>query len=209
MKRPIPPSFTSRPSKARTTSINCATTWKSSGCPEQETIVNPDELVAQFGADGARLSDVLPGGIRRPGTTAGSKAPALVAGRGKIGCADYARADGRVGHARFAAKPTRTIRKVTQDLDDFSLTRPWPRLWNCAIPYWRQQRAANVNRVAWDEAVDMLLLLLAPFRPTSRRSCGRDAASLIAFTSSPGRSGTKEVARGDGEPCRADQRQNA
>ena len=62
-------------------------------------------------------------------------------------------------------KVHQTIRKVGEDLETFSFNTAIAALMELRNAISESQRAQNVTREAWDEAVDGLLLLLAPIAP--------------------------------------------
>ncbi|MBP6015371.1 MAG: leucine--tRNA ligase [Candidatus Promineofilum sp.] len=132
-------------------------------------VVNPDELVAQFGADTVRAYLMFfakwdQGG---PWNYGGIKGPQrLLQDVWEVGQADYV--PGLMDESATRAlrrKAHQTIRKVTQDLDEFSFNTAVAAIMELRNTIVAAQRAAMVSREAWDEAVDTLLLLLAPISP--------------------------------------------
>jgi leucyl-tRNA synthetase len=67
----------------------------------------------------------------------------------------------------------KTLKKVTEDIDEFK--------WNTVISSlmefnnYGQARDTAWSEPAWDEAIDMLLLMMAPAMPHIAESCGRRA----------------------------------
>jgi leucyl-tRNA synthetase len=132
-------------------------------------VVNPDELVAQFGADTVRAYLMFfakwdQGG---PWNYGGIKGPQrLLQDIWEIGRAPYSPASVDDSATRALRRKThQTIRKVTQDLDEFSFNTAVAAVMELRNTILSAQRVSNVNREAWDEAVDTILLLLAPISP--------------------------------------------
>ena len=132
-------------------------------------VVNPDELVAQFGADTVRAYLMFfakwdQGG---PWNYGGIKGPQrLLQDVWEMGRADYAPGQTDESATRALRRKThQTIRKVTQELDEFSFNTAVAAIMELRNTIVAAQRAANVSCEAWDEAVDTLLLLLAPISP--------------------------------------------
>ena len=132
-------------------------------------VVNPDELVAQFGADTVRAYLMFfakwdQGG---PWNYGGIKGPQrLLQDVWEIGRAEYSPVKEDAAATRALRRKThQTIRKVTQDLDEFSFNTAVAAIMELRNTITAAQRAADVSLAAWDEAVDTLLLLLAPISP--------------------------------------------
>ena len=132
-------------------------------------VVNPDELVAQFGADTVRAYLMFfakwdQGG---PWNYGGIKGPQrLLQDVWEIARAAYAPRQEEESATRALRRKThQTIRKVTEDLDEFSFNTAVAAVMELRNTILTAHRAANVSLVAWDEAVDNLLLLLAPISP--------------------------------------------
>jgi leucyl-tRNA synthetase len=132
-------------------------------------VVNPDELVEQFGADTVRAYLMFfakwdQGG---PWNYDGIKGPQrLVQDVWEIGRADYRpKAEDPAATRALRRKTHQTIRKVTEDLEDFSFNTAVAAIMELRNAILQVQRVAAVSRAAWDEAVDSLLLLLAPISP--------------------------------------------
>ena len=132
-------------------------------------VVNPDELVAQFGADTVRAYLMFfakwdQGG---PWNYGGIKGPQrLLQDVWEMGRADYAPGQEDDAATRALRRKThQTIRKVTQDLDEFSFNTAVAAIMELRNTMLAALRAAAVSRAVWDEAVDTILLLLAPISP--------------------------------------------
>ena len=132
-------------------------------------VVNPDELVAQFGADAVRAYLMFfakwdQGG---PWNYGGIKGPQrLLQDVWAIGGYDYR--PGTVDETATRAlrrKTHQTIRKVTADMEDFSFNTAVAAIMELRNTILGAQREATVTREAWDEAVETMLLLLAPISP--------------------------------------------
>ena len=132
-------------------------------------VVNPDELVAQFGADTVRAYLMFfakwdQGG---PWNYGGIKGPQrLLQDIWEMGRAAYSPASVDDSATRALRRKThQTIRKVTQDLDEFSFNTAVAAIMELRNTILGAERVSNVSREAWDEAVDTILLLLAPISP--------------------------------------------
>jgi leucyl-tRNA synthetase len=132
-------------------------------------VVNPDELVAQFGADTVRAYLMFfakwdQGG---PWNYAGIKGPQrLLQDVWEIGRAEYEPKGVDEAASRALRRKThQVIRKVTQDMEEFSFNTAVAAIMELRNTIVASQRASNVSRETWDEAVDSLLLLLAPISP--------------------------------------------
>jgi leucyl-tRNA synthetase len=132
-------------------------------------VVNPDELVAEFGADTVRAYLMFfakwdQGG---PWNYGGIKGPQrLMQDVWEIAQADYRPAkDDEAASRALRRKTHQTIRKVTVDLEEFSFNTAVAALMELRNAILAAQRETTVSREAWDEAVDSLLLLLAPISP--------------------------------------------
>jgi leucyl-tRNA synthetase len=132
-------------------------------------VVNPDELVAQYGADTVRTYLMFfakwdQGG---PWNYEGIKGPQrLLQDIWDIGRTDYVPISIDESASRALRRKThQVIRKVTQDLEDFSFNTAIAGLMELRNALLAAQRAANVHVETWSEAVDSLLLLIAPVSP--------------------------------------------
>ena len=131
-------------------------------------VVNPDELVAQFGADTVRAYLMFfakwdQGG---PWNYEGIKGPQrLLQDVWEIGQAQYTPGDDAAASRTLRRKTHQVIRKVTQDLDDFSFNTAVAAIMELRNAILAAQREGGADRAAWNEAVESLLLLLAPVSP--------------------------------------------
>jgi len=132
-------------------------------------VVNPDELVDQFGADTVRAYLMFfakwdQGG---PWNYGGIKGPQrLLQDVWEIGQADYQPQSVDDSATRALRRKThQTIQRVTQDLDEFSFNTAVAAIMELRNAILAAQKEAAASRDAWDEAVDTMLLLLAPISP--------------------------------------------
>ena len=131
-------------------------------------VVNPDELVAQYGADTVRAYLMFfakwdQGG---PWNYEGIKGPQrLLQDVWEIAQAQYAGGDDDTASRALRRKTHQVIRKVTQDLQDFSFNTAVAAIMELRNTVVVAQREGRANRAAWEEAVESLLLLLAPVSP--------------------------------------------
>jgi len=132
-------------------------------------VVNPDELVGQFGADTVRAYLMFfakwdQGG---PWSYGGIKGPQrLLQDVWEIGRAAYeARSEDASASRNLWRKTHQTIRKVTEDMESFSFNTAVAAIMELRNAILAARRENKVSRDAWDEAVDTLLLLLAPVSP--------------------------------------------
>ncbi len=132
-------------------------------------VVNPDELVAQFGADTVRAYLMFfakwdQGG---PWNYEGIKGPQrLLQDVWELAQAEYRPVTPDEAASRALCRKThQVIRKVTQDLDEFSFNTAVAAIMELRNALVAAQRAAAVDAAGWNEAVDALLLLLAPISP--------------------------------------------
>ena len=132
-------------------------------------VVAPDNLVAQYGADAVRTYLMFfakwdQGG---PWNYDGIKGPQrLVNDVWEMASAAYA--PGQVDETATRAlrrKTHQTIRKLTQDFETFSFNTAVAAIMELRNTITEAQRKRNVTQAAWDEAIDNLLLLLAPIAP--------------------------------------------
>jgi leucyl-tRNA synthetase len=132
-------------------------------------VVNPDELVAQYGADTVRtylmfFSKWDQGG---PWNYEGIKGPQrLMQDVWEIGQHRFTSREVDESATRALRRKThQTIRKVTEELDEFSFNTAVAAIMELRNAILTAQRERKVDIGAWDEAVDSLLLLLAPMAP--------------------------------------------
>ncbi|MAT97212.1 MAG: leucine--tRNA ligase [Anaerolineaceae bacterium] len=132
-------------------------------------VVAPDELVDKFGADTVRTYLMFfakwdQGG---PWNYDGIKGPQrLLNDVWEIGTHDYksGQVDDEANRA-LRRKTHQVIRKVTQDLEGFSFNTAVAAIMELRNSITDAQKAKNVSVDIWNEAVDSLLLVLAPIAP--------------------------------------------
>jgi len=133
-------------------------------------VVAPDGEVAKYGADAFRcqLMFVGPwdqGGPYNPTGMAGivrwlNRLWSLVTDPVRFG------GPSQVGDARELRRTThKTIREATQDVEEFRFNTMISRLMEQTTAMQKARDAGPVDRGAWDEAVDVALLLTAPLAP--------------------------------------------
>ncbi len=132
-------------------------------------VVAPDELVAQYGADTVRAYLMFfarweQGG---PWNYDGIKGPQrLLYDVWDVATHDYV--PGNVDETADRAhnrKTHQSIRKVTEDMESFSFNTAVAAIMELRNAITDAKKAANVSPETWNEAVDNLLLLLAPISP--------------------------------------------
>jgi leucyl-tRNA synthetase len=132
-------------------------------------VVAPDALVDKFGADTVRTYLMFfakwdQGG---PWNYDGIKGPQrLLNDVWEIGTHDYA--PGQVtdeANRTLRRKTHQVIRKVTQDLEGFSFNTAVAAIMEHRNSILEAKKAKNVSAAVWNEAVDSLLLVLAPIAP--------------------------------------------
>jgi leucyl-tRNA synthetase len=132
-------------------------------------VVAPDALVDKFGADTVRTYLMFfakwdQGG---PWNYDGIKGPQrLLNDVWEIGTHDYA--PGQVAdeaNRTLRRKTHQVIRKVTQDLEGFSFNTAVAAIMEHRNSILDAKKARNVSLDVWNEAVDSLLLVLAPIAP--------------------------------------------
>ena len=132
-------------------------------------VVAPDELVERYGADTVRTYLMFfakwdQGG---PWNYDGIRGPQrFLQDVWEVAQADYRpQAVDEQATRDLRRKTHQTIRKVGQDIEEFSFNTAIAALMELRNAIGDAQRAGRVSQEAWDEAVDSLLLLLAPFAP--------------------------------------------
>jgi leucyl-tRNA synthetase len=132
-------------------------------------VVAPDALVDQYGADTVRTYLMFfakwdQGG---PWNYAGIKGPQrFLQDVWAIAQVEYNPGqEAETATRNLRRKTHQTIRKVGRDLESFSFNTAVAALMELRNALQDAQREANVSTAAWDEAVENLLLLLAPFAP--------------------------------------------
>jgi leucyl-tRNA synthetase len=132
-------------------------------------VVAPDELVDKYGADTVRTYLMFfakwdQGG---PWNYDGIKGPhRLVQDVWDLGHHVYSpTGEDETASQALRRKTHQTTRKVSRDIESFSFNTAVAALMELRNSLTAAQRQANVSADAWHEAVDTLLLLLAPFAP--------------------------------------------
>lgn len=132
-------------------------------------VVAPDDLVQEFGTDTVRTYLMFfakwdQGG---PWNYAGIRGPQrFLHDVWELGTHDFAGGQADEEATRdLRRKVHQTIRKVGEDLEAFSFNTAVAALMELRNAISDAQQAQNVTGDAWDEAIDSLLLLLAPFAP--------------------------------------------
>jgi leucyl-tRNA synthetase len=132
-------------------------------------VVNPDELVELYGADTVRTHLMFAfewqkGGPWDSRGILGSRR--FVEDVWKLGTAEYTPADATdAATAALRRRTHQTIQKVGDDMFDLKLNTAIAALMTLRNDLQASLRAADVSAEAWDEAVDALLLMLAPIAP--------------------------------------------
>jgi leucyl-tRNA synthetase len=132
-------------------------------------VVAPDDLVQQYGADVVRTYLMFfakwdQGG---PWNYAGIKGPQrLLSDIWDITLFNYkeTKSDQQADRA-LRRKTHQVIRKVTEDLESFSFNTTVAAIMELRNILQTAQREQNVSRASWDEAVQNMLLILAPTAP--------------------------------------------
>ncbi|NCF66487.1 MAG: leucine--tRNA ligase [Chloroflexi bacterium] len=132
-------------------------------------VIAPDELVQRYGADAVRVYLMFfakwdQGG---PWNYDGIKGPQrLLSDIWEIALLDYEEAgvDSQADRA-LRRKTHQVIRKVSEDLESFSFNTAVAAIMEQRNALQAAQREQNVSRSVWDEAVQNLLLVLAPMAP--------------------------------------------
>jgi leucyl-tRNA synthetase len=132
-------------------------------------VVNPDDYVDTLGADAFRcyLMFIGPwqdGGPYRPEGIEGitrwlNRVWSLALEPGPSGASD------EEATRELQRQRHRTVRAVTEDLDDFRFNTMLARLMEYTNALGRAREAGNVGPTAWREAIDTLLLMIAPSAP--------------------------------------------
>ncbi len=132
-------------------------------------VIAPDKLVQQYGADTVRtylmfFSRWDQGG---PWNYDGIKGPQrMLYDVWQLATHDYQPLDRNEGVDRTLQRKTHdTIRRVTEDLENFSFNTAVAALMELRNALIDVQRLNNVDRTTWNEAIESMLLLLAPIAP--------------------------------------------
>ncbi|MCP4357748.1 MAG: leucine--tRNA ligase [Chloroflexi bacterium] len=132
-------------------------------------VVAPDALVAQYGADTVRTYLMFfakwdQGG---PWNYDGIKGPQrLLNDVWAIGVTEYMlKKEDAAASRNLRRKTHQVIRKVTEDLETFSFNTAVAVIMELRNAINEAKKARNVSQAVWQEAVDNLLLVLAPIAP--------------------------------------------
>jgi leucyl-tRNA synthetase len=132
-------------------------------------VVAPDALVAKYGADTVRayLMFFARWELGGPWNYDGIKGPQrLLFDVWDIGLTDYQPAAvDEVATRALRRKTHQTIRKVSEDLENFSFNTAVAAIMELRNALLEAQRTRNVSAASWTEAVESLLLILAPIAP--------------------------------------------
>ena len=160
-------------------------------------VVNPDELVERYGADTVRLYlmfafDWEKGG---PWDSRGIAGPRrFVDDVWKIGTTDY-----QPGEVSAEASATlrrashQAIDKVDRDMEAFKWNTAVAALMTLRNNLLEARRTSSVSLEVWNEAVDILLTLLAPIAPHITEELRSATGTTRASTSGPGPSPTRTL----------------
>ena len=154
-------------------------------------VINPDELVERYGADTVRATmmfafDWEKGG---PWTTGGIKGP-----RGWIEDVWRLVTDTPPFEGEPSATQVRDLRRKThqtiqvcgRDIENFAFNTAIAALMAFRNTLNEARQTSLVGSPAWREAIETMLLLMAPITPTLPKSCGLNWANLIASISKTG-----------------------
>jgi leucyl-tRNA synthetase len=132
-------------------------------------VVAPDDLVQKYGADTVRTYLMFftrweHGG---PWSYEGIKGPQrLLEDVWAIALADYApKKEDAQATRNLRRKTHQTIRKVGEDLENFAFNTAVAAIMELRNAMNDARRKGNVSQEAWNEGVESLLLMLAPFAP--------------------------------------------
>jgi leucyl-tRNA synthetase len=162
-------------------------------------VVAPDELVAQYGADTVRTYLMFfarwdQGG---PWNYEGIRGPQrLLIDVWQIALAAYQPAAVDEAATRALRRKThQVIRKVTEDLEAFGFNTAVAAIMELRNAILDAQRRQNVTPGAWNEAVDHLLLLLAPIAPHITEELWQRRGRPYSIHETPWPAWDEEVAR--------------
>jgi leucyl-tRNA synthetase len=132
-------------------------------------VVAPDELVAQYGADTVRAYLMFAFRWEQGGPWDSQGIQGVVRWLNDVWALVNAGAPSGAGddaaERDLRRKVHQAIRKVSDGLETFGFNTAVAALMELKNNLQDAQRAGNVSRAAWDEAVESLLLLMAPFTP--------------------------------------------
>jgi len=150
-------------------------------------VVNPDELVEQYGADTVRTYLMFAfewqkGGPWDPCGILGARR--FIEDVWKLAHASYSGAGDAEADVLLRRKIHQTIAKVDADMLDLKWNTSVAAMMTLRNEMQDAQRATAVSAAVWDEAVDTLLKLLAPIAPhvtdAAWRSRGHDGSIHVA-----------------------------
>lgn len=132
-------------------------------------VIAPDDLVARYGADTVRtyLMFFARWDMGGPWNSEGIRGPQrFLNDVWEIGQADYRPGrDDPSATRNLRRKSHQTIRRLTNDFTQFSFNTAIAALMELRNSMNEAFKAANVSQMAWNEAAETLLLLLAPIAP--------------------------------------------
>jgi leucyl-tRNA synthetase len=164
-------------------------------------VVAPDDLVARYGADTVRAYLMFfakwdQGG---PWNYDGIKGPQrFLHDVWAVAQVDYQpRQAGEEATRQLRRKTHQTIRKVGQDFEQFSFNTAVAALMELRNAIAEAQRQKGATRETWDEAVDGLLLLLAPIAPHISEELWQRRGGAYSIHQQPWPAWDEEIARDD------------
>ena len=131
-------------------------------------VVNPDEFVDRFGADAVRVYLMFVGPWDQGGDwdDAGIQGPVRWLQRlWTLALQPPARTANPASAQRLRRAAHQMIRRVTEDIERFHFNTMIAAMMECTNALARERDAGPVDAAAWDEAIDALLLCLAPSAP--------------------------------------------
>ncbi|MFQ5856724.1 MAG: leucine--tRNA ligase [Anaerolineae bacterium] len=131
-------------------------------------VVDPDELVAKYGADTVRAYLMFIGPWEQGGPWSAERIAGIVRWLNDVWDLVVAEPEGTeepegVEHLRRVTH--QTIRKVTEDLDEFAFNTAIAALMTLRNELKAVKNTSVYGSEAWNEAVENMLLLMAPFTP--------------------------------------------
>ena len=131
-------------------------------------VVNPDDIVAEFGADTVRTYLMFLGPWEQGGDwdDAGIQGPSRWLHRvWNLALAPVDRADDPVSAARVRRRTHAMIKKVSDDVERFHFNTMIAAMMEFTNALARERDVGPVDAGAWDEAIGALVLCLAPVAP--------------------------------------------
>ncbi len=166
----------------------------------QGNVVNPDELVTRYGADTVRTYlmfayDWEKGG---PWDSRGIVGPRrFIEDVWKLAGSEYAGGDDGPATAALRRRVHQTIQKVDEDMVAFEWNTAVAALMTLRNELQAAGRAGEVTATAWHEAIDTLLLLLAPIAPHVTEELWRLRGNEESIHVQPWPEADPEIARED------------